>query len=57
MIWALVISHLLVLGLGIGIGRKHSAKLTALLHETEDNAAKLKAEAEEWRAKFKALKG
>ena len=42
---------------GMLVYRKHSAKLTALLHETEDNAAKLKAEAEEWRAKFKALKG
>ena len=57
MIWALIISHALILALGIGIGRKHSKKLTALLDEAEEYAAKCRAEAEEWKAKFKALKG
>ena len=57
MTWLWLISCGLLFVAGLLVGRKHAAELTALLHETEDNAAKLKAEAEEWRARFKALKG
>lgn len=56
MIWALIISHLAFLALGVGIGRKHSKELTALRDEAEDYAAKCRAEAEEWRSKFEAIK-
>ena len=57
MTWLWLISCGLLFVAGLLVGRKHAAELTALLHETEDNAAKLKAEAEGWKARFKALKG
>ena len=57
MTWLWLISCGLLFVAGLLVGRKHAAELTALRDEAEEYAAKCRAEAEEWKAKFKALKG
>ena len=55
--WLLVVSHLLCIIGGALIYRNNAKKAEALREEAEEFAAKCAAEAEELKAKLKALKG
>lgn len=56
MLWLLIPSHLLFALAGALVYRKHGKKAEALRKEAEEFAAKCKAEAAEWKAKFEAIK-